>query len=122
MGAGLFHAGHRAVEDCHASLEILARPLPRSGEPALKRLLDTARKATIRIWAEYTPYESKDALKARGYRWNAGDDGKPKSWWKDVPEDIAEAELCFLRQEIYCRDADILTVRITAFDRFSDRI
>jgi|SRR5579859_5559968 len=122
MGAGLFHSGHRAVEDCHALLEVLSRPLPKSGELALKRLLDTARRATVRVRAEYTPYETKDTLKARGYRWNGGDDGKPRCWWKDVPEDLAEAELTYLRKEIYFRDADILTVRITTFDRFSDRI
>ena len=33
--AGLFHQAHRAVDDCHALLEILAFELPMIGKPAL---------------------------------------------------------------------------------------
>lgn len=29
----------------------------------------------------------KDALKIRGYRWNDGSDGRPKSWWIEVAEE-----------------------------------
>ncbi len=35
MGAGLFHAAHRAVDDCRALLEVLAITLARTGQPAL---------------------------------------------------------------------------------------
>lgn len=122
MGTGLFHDGHRAVEDCRALLEVLALPLPKSGEAALKRLLDTARKATVRIFAENSPFDMKEILRARGYRWNPGDHGKPRCWWLDVSEDLAEGELAFLRKEIYRRDADIPTTRITTFDRHSERV
>lgn len=121
MGAGLFHDGHRAVEDCRALLAVLAMPLLQSGEPALKRLLDTARKATIRILAEGSPFETKDLLKARGYRWNPGDDGTRKCWWRELSEDVAEVELAWLRKEIYRREVNIPTRRITAVDRFSER-
>src|SRR5262249_20805023 len=31
MGAGFFHKAHRAVDDCHALLEILAMPLGTTG-------------------------------------------------------------------------------------------
>lgn len=120
-GCGLFHDGHRAGADCAALIEVLARPLPKSGELALKRLLDTARQATARIWAENSPFEMKDVLKARGYRWNDGSDGRPKAWWTDVIESQLGSEKIFLRNEIYGREADILWTRITAFDRFSVR-
>lgn len=122
MGAGLFHDGHRAVDDCRALLEVLSLTLPKSGEPALKRLLDTARKATVRIWAEGAPYEAKDILRRRGYRWSPGDEGHPRCWWRDIGEEEAEAELTFLRREIYQHDVEIPTKRITAFDRYSDRV
>ena len=46
MRFGMFHDGHRAIADCEMLLEILARPLPGSVEPTLKRLLDTARQPT----------------------------------------------------------------------------
>lgn len=121
-GCGLFHDAHRADADCAALIEILSRPLPASGEPALKRLLDTARQATVRVWATNSPFDLKDALKSRGYRWNDGSDARPKAWWIDVPEDQLEIERHFLATEIYGWEADVPTRRITAFDRFSERV
>jgi DNA polymerase-3 subunit epsilon len=76
-GAGYFHAGHRAVDDCHALLEVLAFELPTTGAPALALLLETARKPTVRLWAEQSPFELKDSLKRRGYKWSDGSDGRP---------------------------------------------
>ncbi len=64
-GAGFFHQAHRAVDDCHALLEILDVVLPTTGAPALAALLQTARKATTRVWAEQSPFELKDTLKRR---------------------------------------------------------
>ena len=48
-GAGFFHQAHRAVDDCHALLEILAFELPTIGASTLAVLLDQARKKTIRV-------------------------------------------------------------------------
>lgn len=121
-GCGLFHSAHRADADCAALLEILSRPLPLSGELALKRLLDKARQNTARVWAINSPFDLKDVLKARGYRWNDGSDGRPKSWWADIPADGLEAERRFLQQEVYGWEADIPATKITAFDRFSLRV
>lgn len=121
-GCGLFHDGHRATEDCHALLEILSGPLPMSGEVGLKRLLDTARKPTWQVWAENAPFEVKDVLKRRGYRWNDGSDGRPKAWWAELGDEAVEAELAFVRADIFQYEADLRTRRITAFDRFSSRV
>ena len=51
--------------------------LPTTGSPTLALLLETARKPTLRVGAEQTPFELKDSLKRRGYRWNDGSDGRP---------------------------------------------
>ena len=120
-GAGFFHQAHRAVDDCHALLEILAFELPTTGTPALTVLLDQARKKTMRVWAEQSPFELKDVLKRRGYRWSDGNDGRLKSWYLDVGEDGLESEIAFLRTEIYQRDIDLRFQALTAFDRFSAR-
>lgn len=120
-GCGLFHDAHRAVDDCAAGIEILARPLPKSGIPALARLLEEARKATCRIWAENSPFDMKDILKARGYRWNAEGNGRPKAWHIDIPEARLAEELAFLRNEIYRRDVEPFIQRVDAYNRFSDR-
>lgn len=121
-GAGFFHQAHRAVDDCHALLEVLAFELPTTGSPALALLLETARKPTLRVWAEQTAFELKDSLKRRGYRWNDGSDGRPKSWFIDVDESALDEEIAFLRTQIYVRDVDPGVQRLTAFTRFSNRI
>ncbi|QIP02988.1 3'-5' exonuclease [Bradyrhizobium symbiodeficiens] len=121
-GAGFFHQAHRAVDDCHALLEVLAFELPTTGSPALALLLETARRATLRVWAEQTAFELKGFLKRRGYRWNDGSDGRPKSWFIDVDETTLDDEITFLRTEIYTRDIAPGVQRLTAFTRFSRRI
>jgi DNA polymerase-3 subunit epsilon len=118
---GYFHKAHRAVDDCHALVEILAHPLPAMTRPAFAELIDCARRTTARIWAQRSPFELKDALKARGYRWNDGTDGRPKSWFIDVDEDKCDAELSYLKKEIYQREVDIECRVMTALDRFSRR-
>lgn len=120
-GVGFFHQAHRAVDDCHALLEILAFALP-TGAPALALLLEKARKPTMRVWAEQSPFELKDSLKRRGYRWNDASDGRPKSWFIDVDEAAIDEEIAFLRSEIYMRDVEPGVQRLTAFTRFSSRI
>ena len=121
MRQGLFFGGHRALHDCEATLEILARPLPRSGVSGLSRLLATARQATWRIWAVNAPFHHKDSLKARGYRWNGDDNGQPRAWYIDVGEDQQETELSFLEEAIYCREIELPKHRMTAYTRFSER-
>ena len=121
-GAGFFYDKHRAIHDCLAAIELLARPLPKSGALALSCLLEQARRPTWRLWAEGAPFELKDVLKARGYRWNAEHGGAPRAWYIDVDEAGREAELAFLRREIYQRDVVPLSRRIDAYDRFSDRV
>jgi DNA polymerase-3 subunit epsilon len=121
-GAGFFHQAHRAVDDCHALLEVLAFELPTTGGPALALLLDTARRKTVRIWAVQSPFELKDSLKRRGYRWSDGTDGRPKSWYVDVGESAVDDELAFLKAEIYLRDVEPRLQTLTAFTRFSCRV
>jgi DNA polymerase-3 subunit epsilon len=119
--SGLFHDAHRALDDCHATLEILARQLPATSITALGTLLYNARQKTFRIWAENAPFAFKDALKRRRYRWNDGTDGRPRSWHIEVAEGKLAAELNFLRNEVYQSDVELDCREITALDRFSDR-
>ena len=122
QAAGFFYDRHRAMHDCLATVELLAMWLPRSGATGLSRLLDGARAVSWRIWAENAPFDLKDVLKARGYRWNGDPGPQPRAWYIDVPEAQCEAELRFLRTEIYRYEVDPPVRRIDAYDRFSDRI
>lgn len=120
--AGLFHDAHRAVDDCHALLEILARTLGDTGQTGLSALLSRARRASVRIWAENAPFDLKDVLKKRGYRWNDGGDGLPRAWHIDVDQDDHAAEVEYLRLEIYQREIDLRCRVLTAKERFSARL
>ena len=120
MQAGLFHHGHRAVDDGHALLELLAKP--RAGaDPALRHLLASARQPRVRLWAEGSPFDRKDVLRARGYRWNNGDDGRARSWWTEIPEDAVDEEVRFLHAEIYRRPVNPPRETVTARERYRAR-
>ena len=116
--AGYFHEGHRAVDDCFALLEVLAHGRARDGRTPFAELYEASQQSRVRIFAENSPFDMKDQLKARGYRWSDGSDGRPKSWWIELQEDSLDDELRYLRSEIYRWDADPPTRYLTAFDRF----
>lgn len=119
---GFFFDGHRALDDCLAGVELLASRMPVSGRTALDLMLEAARAPTCRIWAEHSPFDLKHILKARGYRWNAEGNAMPKAWYVDVAESGRDAELAFLSREIYRREVQLMVQRLTAYNRFSDRL
>lgn len=115
---GFFYDAHRALSDCLALLHALTRPLPVSGRLALAALLERVRQPTWRIFA-YTPFELKDAIKARGgYAWSDGSGGRPKAWFKDVTAETRDAEHEFLRGLGRCAFDEI---RLTGASRHSER-
>jgi DNA polymerase-3 subunit epsilon len=120
-GAGFFYDQHRAANDCFAAIELLATPLPRSGALAFSQLLQRARTPSYRIWAENAPYEHKDLLKARGYRWSGEGSQLPRTWFIEVDKAAKAAELTFLQEQVYRRTVDLPVTRIDAYDRFSER-
>lgn len=120
-GAGFFYDRHRAENDCLAAIELLAAPLAKSGVTAMARMLERARQPSWRIWAENAPFDLKDVLKARGYRWNGESNPNPRAWYIDVEDAQREAEMVYLRKEIYRRKVDLLVHRMDAYNRYSDR-
>jgi DNA polymerase-3 subunit epsilon len=94
---GRFHDAHRAIADCEAVFYLLSRELPRAQKLALSALLEHARKVSARIFAEGVPYDARRELKRRGYRWNDGQNGFPRAWWRDVEPASLEEELSFIR-------------------------
>ncbi|CAN7769364.1 3'-5' exonuclease [Rhizobium leguminosarum] len=117
--AGYFHDGHRAVDDCFALLEVLAREVEGSASTAFAELYEASQRSRVRVFAENSPFDMKDHLNARGYRWSDGSNGRPKAWWIEVGEEALDDELRYLRAEIYrYPDADPPIKRLTAFDRF----
>ncbi len=119
---GYFIDAHRAYNDAEGLLGLLLEDLPDSGAPVFKTLMETARKPTTRIHAIGSPFDSKDLLKERKYRWNDGANGKPKCWWLDVPSEQESEELSFLSESVYGGDtSSVVLSRINAYCRFSER-
>ncbi|WP_051583465.1 3'-5' exonuclease [Sphingomonas sp. RIT328] len=120
-GIGFFHDGHRATDDCHATIALLGATLP-SGSTGLDALLRCARAPSWIIHAEHAPFERKDLLKRRGYSWSGNDGTPPKCWWREVPSDQLDAERAYLNDRVYLYEADPPVRRVTAWERFSDRL
>ena len=93
---------HRALADCEVGVWLLAQRLPGSERRVLAAAREPARPETVRLWAVHAAFETKDALKARGYRWMPEHRGAiPRSWWTELaPEDV-DAELAWLRETVY---------------------
>ena len=120
---GFYYDGHRAVNDCYAGIEILSRGVPVGGtESAMKVLLSSINSRSWRCWADGAPFEKKDLLKSRGYRWADGSDGRPKAWWIDLDEAGFHQEMAFLRSDVYGWPAQIRICELNALNRYSDRL
>jgi DNA polymerase III subunit epsilon len=119
---GFFFEGHRATIDCQAGIEILSRPLFKTGELALKRLIDNAQLTKIRLWALGAPFDKKDELKKRNYRWNPGENDSHKAWYIDLLEDEVENEMAYLKKHIFPREIGELPMdRLNSMLRYSKR-
>ena len=142
LASGLFFGAHRAVMDCRAVLEVLSRPFGRttvdetarpasepaqpeneSVRPALAWLLESSGRLEHKLWALQAPFDRKDHLKGRGYRWHSGDDGQPKAWALTL---VAEAnrlqdELDWLRDQVYKAPIRLRLDTLDARSRYTER-
>jgi DNA polymerase-3 subunit epsilon len=117
---GWFYDAHRAEMDCHALLAVLIAPLPKSPERnGLAALLAAAQRPALRLFATHAPFDSKDLLKARGYRWNA----EQKVWFTRISDEAAlEAECEWLKAAVYGgRHAVVAIEQSDALAKYSSR-
>lgn len=116
-GHGYFMDEHRALNDCEALLVILA-----SESGCFSELLENARRTSHRVYAEGAPFEQKDVLKSRGYRWFEATSKRQKSWRKDLFEQELTAELEFLQAKVFGgKKVNIPVEKLTAAERYSVR-
>jgi DNA polymerase III subunit epsilon len=100
LAQGWFYDAHRAEMDCHALLAVLAQPLPKKPGTGLMHLLTQAARPSYRLYATSAPFDAKDTLKARGYRWNA----EARVWFCALVGDEAlQAECEWLQEQVYQR-------------------
>jgi len=122
---GYFFDGHRAVNDAQATLHLLSYALPVSKKLAMGELLVSAREKSQRLFAIGAPFDKKDALKERGYRWLAGfhnPNGKKGVWSICIADSDASTEQQWLSEHIYTgKKATYQCKALTARDRYSVR-
>lgn len=96
---GVFYGAHRAMIDCIAGVHVLANVMDNDGRSAFEYLEEACYSESLRIWATGAPYETKDMLSKRGYRWNDGKDGRPKAWHKMITPSNLDEENVWLRTQ-----------------------
>lgn len=116
---GFFYDAHRAEVDCFALLEILQKELPKSKELILKSLFLSLHQKSYTLYALGSPFETKDVLKAKGYRWN----GDKKCWHNTLNGDEAvEEEINWLKDNIYSgKPAKVEVEVMNCLTRFTNR-
>ncbi len=120
---GWIYDAHRALVDCHALLQVLSTPVQADAptfSSGLHHLMEAAAQPSYRLKATGSPFESKDRLKARGYRW----DGDARVWWCNLGgKDALAAELDWLQREVYThsRRAQVECEQLDGVSRFSGR-
>ena len=120
QGLGLFYDAHRAEMDCHALLAVLAAPLPTAPETnAMASLLAGAQTPFFRLQATGAPFDAKDLLKARAYRWNA----ELRVWHTRLGDEAAlEAECVWLKAKVYGqRNASVMVEKVDALTKYAAR-
>lgn len=116
---GFFYDAHRAITDCWATFNILLQQ-----DGAFDELKANVRKKETILCAANAPYEKKEILKARNYRWSDGVAHLPKAWWICLPNEMIADEKRWLDTEIYGREgasAKIPQSQVTAKNRYSFR-
>ena len=117
---GWFYDGHTALADCEACLALLAQTLPKSNRRVLEVVRESALNAEYLICAVDAPFDEKETLRDRGHRWRPAGLQNGKVWWTICPDKVAEIE--WLHSNIYRYDKDIPIQKVTAINRYSNRL
>lgn len=94
---GFFNDSHRAMNDVDSLIHLLGFPNPMNQKPYFMDLMKEARKSSVQVIASQSPFESKDLLKNRSYRWDA----QQRYWAKTISKDDLDSELEWLESEVY---------------------
>lgn len=111
---GFFTAAHRAQNDVDALLLLLSLTDRTCNQPYLKELISRADQPYVRVIAAGSPFETKDLLKGRGYRW----DGAARVWQKDVISSELKLEVEWLEASIYRGTFRGTTLEIPVLNNF----
>lgn len=114
MYHGFFVEAHRAEADVDALLHLLTHRDHKTGQRYLHELLVNARKEVVRVSAVGAPFDKKDLLRDRRYRWKR----EKGCWEKILPDDEVEAERAWLAEHVYDGGCRAREEKIPRSERF----
>jgi len=109
-----YYGAHRALDDVQALSELLSIPISEQQNPAFHYLLQAVRVSKSLIKATGAPFDVKDALRSRGYRWNVSE----RVWQKVLDDSKMQEELAWLIEHNTPNPA---VTKLKATDSFSVR-
>ncbi|VAW45807.1 Polymerase epsilon subunit [hydrothermal vent metagenome] len=109
-----FYSAHRALDDVQALCQLLSLPISSEQKPALGFLLQAVRQSKSLVKATGAPFDVKDALRSRGYRWNVSE----RVWQKIVDDALLKEELAWLIEH---NTSNPTLIKLKATDSFSIR-
>jgi len=95
--------------------------LPKTKQSAIQTLFESSTLLQNKVYATGSPFETKDILKARGYRWSAD----IKCWSKTVnASEKLKEELLWLKHNVYGqrKGAKVEIETLSSKERHSERI
>jgi DNA polymerase-3 subunit epsilon len=112
MSRGYFYEAHRAQVDCLATAFLL-----HIYPEGMSQVIKASQNKSYTVRAIGAPFEHKDTLKKRGYKWEP-DLKIQKHWFIDVSEEALDAEMDYL-SELYSRaETSVLIETKTARERY----
>lgn len=109
-----FYGAHRALDDVQALCQLLSLPISKEQKPALSFLLQAVRQSKSLIKATGAPFDVKDDLRSRGYRWNVSE----RVWQKVIEDALLQDELAWLIER---NTPNPTIIKLKATDTFSIR-
>lgn len=97
----------------------MAQTLANSNQLALTQLLKNAMGPRFKLWAKNAPYEHKDNLRTRKYRWDTHPIDNFKAWSIELPEDKVAEEMNYLKTNVFHGQINIPIEVLDAYNRFS---
>lgn len=109
-----FYGAHRALDDVQALSKLLSCSVTTEQVPAFSFLLKAVRLSKSMVKATGAPFDIKDDLRSRGYRWNVSE----RVWQKVIDDSKLQDELGWL---IDHQTPNPNVIKLKATDTFSVR-
>lgn len=110
---GFYYESHRAMSDVDALIHLVTIDVEGLNKASVE-LLANAKKPSYTIAAVNSPFETKDLLKSRRYRWNP----EKRYWWKKVLIEEIDIEKEWMADNIYNGQFQGQLIEIALTDKY----